>query len=137
METGDFQGAIRDLKPLRNWLADYWKLWFLLASAYNQTEQFADAEDSSRRLLELYPGFEPAYGEMTNAMTGQGRTDEAYQFIRFAAANNPSSLPIHLNLGLAAKRAGHVEEARSLAKQIREALGPNEELEPVLAEIEG
>jgi tetratricopeptide (TPR) repeat protein len=136
MEAADFQGAIRDLKPLRNWLADYWKLWFLLASAYNQTEQFTDAEDASRRLLELYPGFEPAYGEMTNAMTGQGRTDEAYQFIRFAAANNPSSLPIHLNLGLAAKRAGHTDEARTLAKQIREALGPNEELEPVLAEIE-
>jgi tetratricopeptide (TPR) repeat protein len=107
METTDFLGAIRDLKPLRNWLADYWKLWV-----------------------------EPAYGEMTNAITGQGRTDEAYQFIRFAAANNPSSLPIHLNLGLAAKRAGHTDEARNLAKQIREAIGPNPELEPVLAEIE-
>ena len=25
MEAGDFAGAVRDLKPLRNWLADYWK----------------------------------------------------------------------------------------------------------------
>jgi tetratricopeptide (TPR) repeat protein len=136
VEAQDFQGAIRDLKPLRNWLADYWKLWALLATSYNQTEQFADAEDAARRLLELYPGCEPAYGEMTNAISGQGRTDEAYQFIRYAAANNPSSLPIHLNLGLAAKRAGHLDEARNLAKQIREAIGPNPELEPVLAEIE-
>lgn len=136
MDAQDFGGAIRDLKPLRNWLADYWKLWFLLASAYNQTQQYAEAEDASRRLLELYPGFEPAYGEMTNAISGQGRTDEAYQFIRYAAANHPGSLPIHLNLGLAAKRAGHIEEARNLAKQIREAIGPNPDLEPVLAEIE-
>jgi tetratricopeptide (TPR) repeat protein len=136
IDAEDFQGAIRDLKPLRNWLADYWKLWALLAVAYNRTEQFEDAEEASKRVLELYPGFEPVYIEMTNALTSQGKTDEAYQFIRYAAANNPSSLPIHLNLGLAAKRAGHVEEARNLAKQIREAVGPNPDLEPVLAEIE-
>ena len=56
--------------------------------------------------------------------------------MQYAATHNPQSLPIHINLGLAAKRAGHVDEARNLAKSIREAIGPNEELEPVLAEIE-
>ena len=24
MQSGDYEGAIRELKPLRNWLADYW-----------------------------------------------------------------------------------------------------------------
>ncbi len=136
MEGDDFLGAISFLKPLRNWLADYWKLWALLASAYNRTEQWTEAEDASRRLLELYPGCEPAFGELVTALHGQGKNDDAYNLMQYAATHNPNSLPIHINLALAAKRAGHRDEARELAKRIREAVGPNEELEPVLAEIE-
>jgi Flp pilus assembly protein TadD len=136
MEQGDFEGAVRELKPLRNWLADYWKLWALLGSAYNRLQQWEDAEDAATRLLNLYPALEPAYGELATALNGQGRNDDAYNLMRFAAQNHPQSLPIHVNLALAAKRAGHTEEARQLSKQIREAVGPNEELDPVLTEIE-
>jgi tetratricopeptide (TPR) repeat protein len=136
MEAGDFNSAISQLKPLRNWLADYWKMWALLSSSYNQVGQFTDAEEAAQKLLELYPGCEPGYGEYVAALTGQGRSEEAYQFMQYAASQNPQSLSIHINLALAAKRAGHVDEAKQLAKQIREAIGPNEELEPVLAEIE-
>jgi len=136
MEDGDFNGALAQLKPMRNWLADYWKLWALLASAYNRTSQFAEAEDAARRLLELYPGCEPAFGELREALGGQGKDEEAYHFMRFAAQNNPGSLPIHINLALAAKKAGQEEEARNLAKQIREVVGSNPELDLVLSEIE-
>jgi tetratricopeptide (TPR) repeat protein len=136
LEQEDYQGAIRDLKPLRNWLADYWKLWALLSTAYNRVGQFSDAEDSAVRLIELYPGCEPAYGELVQALNGQDRSEEAYNIMRQVAAANPSSLPIHLNFGLAAAAAGHNDEARALAKSIRDAIGPNEELEPILAEIE-
>ncbi len=136
MEAEDFAGAVQILKPMRNWLADYWKLWALLSSAYNRLEQYAEGEEAARRLLELFPGYEPGYGELASALSGQGRHEEAYQFLRFAAANNSSSLPIHINLGLAAHRAGHIDEAKALAKQIREAIGPNEELDPVLTEME-
>ncbi len=136
LEQEDYQGAIRDLKPLRNWLADYWKLWALLSTAYNRVGQFSDAEDSAVRLIELYPGCEPAYGELVQALNGQERSEDAYNIMRQVAAANPSSLPIHLNFGLAAAAAGHNDEARALAKSIRDAIGPNEELEPILAEIE-
>jgi tetratricopeptide (TPR) repeat protein len=136
MEADDFAGAISSLKPLRNWLADYWKLWALLASAYNRTEQYVEAEEASRRLLELFPGCEPAFGELVTALHGQGKNEDAYHLMQYAATHNPNSLPIHINLALAAKRAGQQDEARELAKRIREAVGVNEELEPVLAEIE-
>ena len=136
MDKGDFEGAVRDLKPLRNWLADYWKLWALLSSAYNRLGDAKEAEDASRRLIDLFPGCEPAYGELISALGSQGRHDEAYGIMRVAASGMPGSLPMHLNLALAAKRAGKVDEARSLAKQIREAVGPNEEIERVLVEIE-
>jgi Flp pilus assembly protein TadD len=140
MEAGDFQGALRELRPMKNWLADYWKLWFFLAAANNQVEQYDEAAEAAQRALEIFPGCEPAYGEFATALTGQGKHEEAYNLMRYAASNNPGSLPIHLNLGLAAKRAGHVDEAKQLARQIREALvnDPNrQQIDPILEEIEG
>ena len=140
MEAGDFQGALRELRPLKNWLADYWKLWFFLAASCNQVEAFDEAAEAAQRALEIFPGCEPAFGEFATALTGQGKHEEAYNLMRYAAANNPGSLPIHLNLGLAAKRAGHVDEARGMARQIREALAgdPNRaQVDPILDEMEG
>jgi tetratricopeptide (TPR) repeat protein len=139
MEEGDFQGAVRELRPMKNWLADYWKMWFILAAASNQLQQYQDAEEAARRALELFPACEPAFTELSNSLTGQSKHEEAYQVMRFAASNNPSSLPIHLNFGLAAKRAGHIEEARRLAQQIREALAqdPNRsQIDSILDEME-
>lgn len=140
MQAEDFASAIRELKPLRNWLADYWKLWALLSAAHNRLGESEEAEAAARRLLELYPGCEPAYGELVSALNGQGRNQEAYDLMRYAAQNLPGSLPIHVNLALAAARAGHTDEARSIARQLREAIGGNpdltKELEPVFEEIE-
>jgi tetratricopeptide (TPR) repeat protein len=136
MEEGDFESAIRQLKPLRNWLADYWKLWALLSSAHNRLDEGKEAEEAAVRLLNMFPGCEPAYGELVAALGQQGRHDEAYNIMRNVASNMPGSLPIHLNLALAAKRAGHEDEARQIAEQIRAAVGDNEQIAPILAEIE-
>lgn len=136
MEQGDFDTAARELKPLRNWLRDYWKLWALLAACLNHLGAYQEAEEAAGTLIQLYPGCEPGYGEMMSALSAQDRKDEAYGLMRYAASNMPQSLGIHVNLALAAKRAGHEEEARSLAKQIREAVGPNPELDQVLQEID-
>lgn len=133
----DPEGALRDLKPLKNWLADYWKMWALLANCHNRLNQPDEAEEAAKRLIDLFPGFEGGYAEFASALNAQGRHDEAYNLMRYAAANIPNSLPIAINLGLAARRAGHEDEARHMAKQLREVLGPNEELEPVLREMEG
>ena len=136
-QNGDFEGAVRDLKPLKNWLGEYWKMWAVLAQCYNQLGDYAEAEDAAGRLVNLMPGYEPAYGELMHALSGQNEHEKAYNAMKWAAMNMPQSLPIHLNFGLAAKHAGHEDEARNLAKQIREALGaPNDQVEPVLREME-
>ncbi|HEY3780865.1 MAG TPA: hypothetical protein VGL56_07265 [Fimbriimonadaceae bacterium] len=135
LEEGDAETAIKDLKPLRNWLADYWKLWAVLSVAFNRLEMPEEAQDAANRLLNLFPTYEPAYAEMVNALTKLGRDEEAYNVMRHAA-NNVGSLGVHVNLALAAKRAGHDEEARSIVQQLRQAVGPNEELEQTFAEIE-
>ncbi len=136
MEEGDFEGALRDLKPLRNWLGDYWKLWALYASANNQLQQYGDAEEAVARLLELFPGCEPAFGELVTALVGQDRADDAYGFMRQVMQANSGSVAVAINYARAASAAGHKDEARELVKQLREAIGPNADLEPVFASIE-
>lgn len=136
LEAGDAEGALKDLRPLRNWLADYWKMWAVLASALNRLEQFEEAEAASKNLLELFPGCEPGYGELATAFSGQGRDQEAYNLLTMALQNMPSSLPIALNLAFAAKRVGSVDEAKNLARQIREATRNQPELGPILDELE-
>jgi tetratricopeptide (TPR) repeat protein len=135
-EKGDFDGAVRELKPLRQWLADYWKLWMVLASTQNQLGQYTDAEQSARRLLELFPSCEPGYVELNNALAAQNKFDEAFALMQVAFANMNQSLPIAISYGLAAKRVGRDDEARQLARNIREAVGEQAELNEVLAELE-
>lgn len=136
LQSGDFEGAIRDLKPLRNWLADYWKMWFVLGAAFNQAGASAEAEEAMTRLINIFPGFEPAWGELLQSLSMQGKHQEAYNAMQFAVNNMPQSLSVHVNLALAAKRVGHEEEARNLARQIREAVGANPDLEKVLSEVD-
>jgi len=139
VEEGDFEGAIRDLKPLRNWMTDYWKFWAVLANCFNHLEQFGDAEDAAGRLVNLMPGYEAGYAELMRALSGQQKFDQAYNAMKWATMNIPQSLPISLNYGLAAKQAGHVEEARALAAHIRTAINGTDamqEIGPVLDEME-
>ena len=135
-EGGDYEGALNELAPLKTWLADYWKLWAVMASVLNQTNRFQEAEGAARRTLEMFPACEPVYGELCTALSGQGREGEAYDLMKVALANMPQSLLIAINYALAAKRAGDREEALKIARQIREATRDAENLRPVLAEIE-
>ncbi len=140
LAAGDAEGAIRDLKPLRNWLADYWKMWAVLSSAYNRLGDHVEAEAAAKQLLEIFPGCEPAYGELREALNGQEKHEEAWQFMQFAFQNNSQSFGIFINLGIAAKRAGHTEEAQQITEQINGIVGQNpdmqEELKDILAELQ-
>lgn len=138
LEAEDYVGALRDLRPMKNWLADYWKMWALLAAALNRTGEHEEAEETAKRLIELFPGCEMAYTELATALGNQGKDEECYHAMRFGLSNCPGSIPIGLNLGLAARRVGQDEEANAIARGIREALGTSQpEIEPILAEIEG
>ncbi|QYK52761.1 MAG: hypothetical protein KF824_10910 [Fimbriimonadaceae bacterium] len=121
-ENADYEGAIKDLKPLRQWLGDYWKLWMVLASCYNQVSEFADAEEASRKVLEQFPACEPAYVELNNALAGQGKHEEAFGIMQIAFANMSGSLPIAVAYASAAKNMGNADEARRITGQIREAI---------------
>ncbi|MBX3097727.1 MAG: tetratricopeptide repeat protein, partial [Fimbriimonadaceae bacterium] len=135
-EGGDPAGAVRDLKPLMNWLADYWKMWAVLANAYNAQEMWNEAEDAAARLIELFPGCEPAYVEYANALSGQEKEEQAYSALLVALQRIPGSALIGLNLALTAKRVGRTDEARELARQLRPALQGREDLAKLLDDLE-
>lgn len=136
-EQGDFQAALDDLAPMKNWLGDYWKMWIVMASAQNQLEKHEDAEQSARRALEIFPTLEPGYVELNNALAGQEKHDEAFQLMQIALGNMPNSLPIAISYALAAKRAGNPEEGKRIARQIREAVPDLDEgIKAVLDELD-
>lgn len=137
MQTEEFEAAVKILRPMRNWLADYWKMWALYAAALNRIGDHRDAEDAATRLINLFPGNEIGFVELANALAPQGKHEEQYNAMRYAITFMPQSLPIAINLGLAAARLGRKEEAQGLAAQIRQAIGENQELEPLLSEMEG
>lgn len=140
LTNGDAEGAIRDLKPMKNWLSDYWKMWAVLSSAYNRVGDHEEAEKAALQLLNIFPGCEPAYGELREALNGQGKNEEAWQFMQHAFANNNQSFGIFVNLGIAAKRAGHTEEANQITEQIKAVVAQNpdmqEELKDILVELQ-
>ncbi len=136
LNDGKPDEALSELRPLKNWLADYWKLWLIVAGAANRVGEAEEAEDAAKRLLDIFPGCEPGYAELASSLNQQEKHEEAYNVMRYAAQQLPQSLPVHVNLALAAKRAGHRDEAVSLVRQLREAIGPNEELEGVFRDIE-
>lgn len=135
LTAGDAEGAIRDLKPMKNWLADYWKMWAVMSSAYNKLGDHVEAENAAKQLLELFPGCEPAYGELREALNGQGKNEEAWQFMQYAFANNQQSFGIFINLGIAAKRAGHTDEAKQISEQIQAVVAQNPEMQEELKDI--
>jgi predicted Zn-dependent protease len=137
MEAEDFQGAIADIEPVSKWMPDYWKVWAMLSTLYNRVQRFTDAENAARRVLEIFPGAEPAYHELASSLVGQDRAEEAYNFLNQAIRARPGSAAIALSLAMAAKQTGRTEEAANLARQLREAAGPNNpEIEQLLSEIE-
>jgi Flp pilus assembly protein TadD len=136
LDANEFEAAIKILRPMRNWLADYWKMWALYAAALNRTGDHREAEEASKKLIELFPGNEIGFAELANALGPQGKHEEQYNAMRYGYSIIPNNLPILLNLGLAAKRLGRAEEAQHIAAQIRGAVGDNPELEPVLKDIE-
>jgi tetratricopeptide (TPR) repeat protein len=107
---------------------------------YAQTLQAADRTFEVPAVLQNILKANPdpntrGYGELREALNGQGRHDEAWSFMQFAFANNQQSFGIFINLGLAAQAAGMKEEARQIAEQIRAVVEQNPEMQEQLADV--
>lgn len=135
LQKGDHEGAVRELKPVKNWLADYWKMWLLYAQALNGAGQYEEAEVAARQLLALFPACEPGFPELRASLAGQGKFDEALNVMRNAVKMFPESFALALNYALAAKDAGHMQEAREMARRLSEVPGAMEQFGSVLGPL--
>lgn len=122
LEEGDPASAVKDLKPLKNWLGDYWKLWMVLAGGHNRLNEPEDAEQAARRVLELLPSSEGGYVELNNALAAQGKHEEAYNLMRYAFTRMNESFPVAIAYVMACHRAGHKDEAVRVGTQIKHAM---------------
>ncbi len=136
LQEGDAESALKELKPLKNWLSDYFELWMYLADALNRVGEYKEAEQSANQLLTMFPGCEPGYALLAAALHGQERSEDAYNFLRMALANNQTSLTIALNFAQAAFWTNRTEEGRALVAQIREATGNDEQIGNILDQME-
>jgi Tfp pilus assembly protein PilF len=85
-----------------------------LAMVYARDGQWAQAEKSFRRAIELGPSDSVAYADFTMwFLLPLGRTDEALHQMRIAEKADPVSPRIQDVLGWALLYAGHYEESAS------------------------
>ncbi len=140
MEAGDVETGIKHLRPLKNWLADYWKLWAVMAQGLLAVNEDVEAQEASTRLLNLMPSYEPGYNLLVESLIRQSKGEEAYNIMSQVIPNFPQSLNMAVIYARSARHAGRNDEARNVASQIRSAASQNpqmlEALGPVLAEIE-
>ncbi|MBS1712937.1 MAG: tetratricopeptide repeat protein [Armatimonadetes bacterium] len=136
LEEGDPQGALRELKPLKTWMSDFWELWMHLANAHNQVGEYKEAEEALSHLLGMFPGCEPAYAMLAASLHGQDRDEDAYNFLRNGLAQNTGSLTLALNFAQACMWTGRDDEGKAIIGQIREAMQGNEEVMKILDSIE-
>jgi membrane associated rhomboid family serine protease/Flp pilus assembly protein TadD len=96
----------------------------LLAAAYTQKRQYAEAEKSYRSWLQLAPKDFAAHDGLGLLFAGTGRLDEASQELQKAVALQPAMPEAWLQLGLVQQKLGrHADAAISLKNAA--ALDPN------------
>lgn len=96
----------------------------ILAAAYAQRKQYADAEKCYRGWLQLAPKDFAAHDGLGLLLAGTGRLDEASQELQKAVALQPAMPDAWLQLGLVQQKLGrHADAAVSLKNAA--ALNPN------------
>jgi membrane associated rhomboid family serine protease/Flp pilus assembly protein TadD len=118
LAQGDSDSAIRRLSGLRD-SADNSVVQSLLATAYAQKKQYAQAERCYRRALQLDPRNFAARSGLGAILIETGRLPEAVKELQKAARLNPGSGGIWLQLGIVLQKLGrHVEAISALQNAV-------------------
>ena len=117
---GRFEEAVAASRRAREIAPDSPTLRQSFAWVYYQARRYEDCLAENRRVLEAEPDSVLSLYTESRALTALGRHDEAVEAARracSASGGNPSALGL---LGYARAMAGHREEARLVAAQLRE-----------------
>src|SRR5262249_1643218 len=92
-----------------------------LGMVYARDAQWAQAEKSLRRAIEIEPGNSLAYGDLTmNVLLPLGRIEEGVHQMRIAEKTDPLSSTVQTFLSGALHSAGRYDEAASHCEKSRE-----------------
>lgn len=89
----------------------------LLGSALVRVRQFKDAETELRRALDAKPDIPKALRELSSALFGQGRGDEAVECLRQIVLWNPGQSVAHFDLSMALAKIGKADEAQAALQE--------------------
>lgn len=120
---GDPDMAIRRLSGLQA-TAHNSDALALLASAYSQKKQYAEAEKYYRSSLQLNPGNSAAHSGFGLLLADTGRLEDASKELQKAVALDPGAQTVWLRLGIVQQKLGRHAEA-VIALRTAVALNPN------------
>jgi rhomboid protease GluP len=123
LAQGDPDGAIRRLSGRRA-SADDSDALAILAAAYSQKKQYAEAEKCYRSSLQLNPGNSAAHSGLGLLLADTGRLEDADQELQKAVALQPGSSGAWLPLGLVQQKLDRHADA-AVALKNAAVLDPN------------
>ena len=111
LAQGNLSDAIPRVEKVVELDARHGPGWLALGSIYADAGRFAEAEQASRRALDLLPGIEEPKINLVNALISQGKRDEAIILCQHIREDNPASPAIWHSLGLAFKALALIQDA--------------------------
>ncbi len=135
MESGNMEAALQLLRPLKNWLPDYWKVWALLTNCLISSKNFDEAEQTVYKLLEMYPGYVEGYANLTDIYIAKNKADEAFKILISQSSKFQDSIPFAITTVKAANASGRKDVAENLSKSLLEATNNNENIKKALDEV--
>lgn len=88
-------------------------MWNMLAAVHGMLEEYVEAEQCARKVLELQPTSDGAYNNLANALKSQGKLAQAEASYRRALQLQPNNANAYNNLAGLLRALSKIEEAQA------------------------
>ncbi|MEP0943090.1 MAG: tetratricopeptide repeat protein [Rhizobiaceae bacterium] len=116
-EGGQYVHAIRNAKAIVKREPGLSVAWKVLGLANQRLENFADAEASFSRALQVEPNCFETHNNLGVVQQAQNKLDAAVASFEKSASANPRYFRAHFNLGIALREQGKFEDATAAFNQ--------------------
>ncbi len=134
-DEGKYEESIQLLRPLKNWLTDYWKVWALLSDCLIKTKNHDEAEKTVHKLLDMYPGYVDGYGFLTDVYIAKNKAEEAFNLLIQVSSKFQDSIPFAIITVKAANAAGKKDVAKGIYDSLMTATNNNAEIKKALDHV--
>lgn len=111
IETFHFREAVPLLEQLVHSGKGTSDILMMLTSAYGYSGQFAKAQSTADRAVQLYPDDPRAYVTLATGYRMQAAYEEAAEALKIAISHDPEQAALWAELGFVQRFAGHADDA--------------------------